>query len=86
LLPFFSMVDRRRGMHQEVLASTRERFPGMLTTEVPYSSEIERMSLRRGPVPSYAPRSEAANIYRTLWSEIELRMNPSPAYPAKKVR
>jgi len=86
LLPFFSMVDRRRGMHQEVLAQTRERFPGLLQTEVPYSSEIERMSLRRAPIPSYAPRSAAANTYRTLWSEIELRLNPAPGLRARAKR
>jgi cellulose biosynthesis protein BcsQ len=74
LLPFFSMVDRRKALHQEVIASTRMQFPGMLKTEVPYWSEIERMSLRRAPLASYAPRSEAANVYMTLWSEVELKL------------
>jgi chromosome partitioning protein len=50
LLPFFSMVDRRKALHHEVIASTRLQFPGMLKTEVPYWSEIERMSLRRAPL------------------------------------
>ena len=45
LLPFFSMVDRRRSLHHEVMTSTRAEFPAVLNTEVPYSSEIERMSL-----------------------------------------
>src|ERR1700676_4270727 len=57
LLPFFSMVDRRKSLHHEVIASTRKRFPELLATEVPYSSEIERMSLRRAPIPTYSPRS-----------------------------
>ena len=74
LLPFFSMVDRRKSLHQEVIASTRERFPDLLATEVPYSSEIERMSLRRAPLPSYAPRSAPGQIYSALWNEIETRM------------
>ena len=47
LLPFFSMVDRRRSLHLELIASTRAQFPAMLATEVPYWSEIERMSVRR---------------------------------------
>jgi len=71
LLPFFSMVDRRKALHQEVIASTRTQFPGMLKTEVPYWSEIERMSLRRAPLPAYAPRSDAATVYTALWSEVE---------------
>ena len=41
LLPFFSMVDRRKSLHHEVIASTRKLFPMILATEVPYSSEIE---------------------------------------------
>ena len=27
LLPFFSMVDRRRSLHHDIMASTREQFP-----------------------------------------------------------
>jgi chromosome partitioning protein len=74
LLPFFSMVDRRKSMHHDVIASTREQFPALLATEVPYWSEIERMSLRRAPIPAYAPKSAAALIYLALWAEIEGRM------------
>jgi cellulose biosynthesis protein BcsQ len=75
LLPFFSMVDRRRAMHQEILDAARKEFPELLETEVPYSSEIERMSLRRAPIASYAPRSAAAQVYAALWAEIEKRSN-----------
>jgi len=79
LLPFFSMVDRRKSLHQEVIASTRRQFPEVLATEVPYSSEIERMSLRRAPLPSYSPRSWVARIYSDLWMEIEARMERRPS-------
>ncbi len=74
LLPFFSMVDRRRSLHRDVIESTREQFPTVLATEVPYRSEIERMSLRRAPIPAYAPGSTAAQIYATLWAEVTARM------------
>ena len=79
LLPFFSMVDQRKSLHHDVIASTRNLFPNLLTTEVPYSSAIERMSLRRAPIPSYAPRSTAGQIYSLLWEEIEARMKHSPS-------
>ena len=46
LLPFFSMVDRRRALHRELIASARDKFPLLLATEVPYWSQIERMSVR----------------------------------------
>jgi chromosome partitioning protein len=78
LLPFFSMVDRRRALHQELIASAREQFPAMLATEVPYSSEIERMSVRRAPLPACAPRSEPARIYGALWAEIRERLEAAP--------
>ncbi len=52
---------------------------GILATEVPYSSEIERMSVRRAPLPSYSPRSLVAQIYSALWMEIEARMEYRPS-------
>ena len=74
LLPFFSMVDRRKSLHEEIIATTRERFPAMLPTEVPYWSEIERMAVRRAPLPAYAPRSAAALVYQSLWTDIAARL------------
>jgi cellulose biosynthesis protein BcsQ len=70
ILAFFSMVDRRRSLHREVMASTRAQFPTMLVTEVPYWSDIERMAVRRAPIPAFAPSSAAAQLYATLWAEV----------------
>jgi chromosome partitioning protein len=74
LLPFFSMADRRRSLHRELIDSARAQFPELLETEVPYWSEIERMTVRRAPLPASAPRSEAAQVYETLWREIRARL------------
>jgi chromosome partitioning protein len=74
LLPFFSMVDSRKSLHHDVIDSARAQFPALLATQVPYSSEIERMTLRRSPIPAYAPRSAAGQVYSTLWAEIEARV------------
>jgi chromosome partitioning protein len=74
LLPFFSMVDRRKSLHGEVITSTRAQFPTMLATEVPYSSEIERMTQRRAPLPAFSPRSRVGLVYAALWAEVEARM------------
>jgi chromosome partitioning protein len=76
LLPFFSMVDRRKSLHAEVIASTRAQFPAMLATEVPYSIEIERMTQRRAPLPAFSPRSSVGLVYAALWAEVESRMGP----------
>ncbi len=76
LLPFFSLVDRRRALHRELMAEARARFPAILATEVPYRSEIERMSVRRAPLPVSAPKSEAAQVYAALWAEVRGRIDP----------
>jgi chromosome partitioning protein len=70
LLPFFSMVDRRRSLHQELMASARAEFPAILEAEVPYRSEIERMAVRRAPLAAGGATSEAALIYTRLWQQI----------------
>jgi hypothetical protein len=36
------------------------------------------MSLRRAPLPSYAPRSAAAQIYLALWKEIAAKLALPP--------
>jgi chromosome partitioning protein len=74
LLPFFSMVDRRKALHLEIIAATRREFPEILATEIPYWSDIERMSQRRAPLSAYAPHSPAGVVYAALWQEIQSRM------------
>ncbi|MET0290740.1 MAG: ParA family protein [Steroidobacteraceae bacterium] len=75
LLPFFSMVDRRKSLHIELIEQLRAEHPLLLTTEVPYASDIERMTMRRAPLCSYAPRSPAGQVYSALWAEIEARLS-----------
>jgi chromosome partitioning protein len=70
LAPFFSMVDRRKSLHHGVIAQTRAQWPTLLATEIPYSSDIERMTLRRAPLPAFSPRSAAGLTYVALWSEL----------------
>ena len=74
------MVDRRRSLHQELIASARAEFPAMLGTEVPYWSEIERMSVRRAPLPAGArhERGGAASTAQ-LWQQILQQVQPASA-------
>jgi cellulose biosynthesis protein BcsQ len=74
LLPVFSMVDRRKSLHHEVIEATRKQFRQVLATEVPYSSEIERITLRRAPLNSYAPGSEQGQVYQALWDEVKKKL------------
>jgi len=71
---FFSMVDRRKKLHREILETMQNEFDSVLTTTIPYRSQIEQMGIYREPVPAFAPRSSAAKAYQALWSEVELRL------------
>jgi len=67
---FFSMVDRRKKLHQEITRDLTAERPGVAATAIPSLSLIERMSVERAPVTSFAPRSVAARAYRDLWTEL----------------
>jgi cellulose biosynthesis protein BcsQ len=79
VLPFFSMVDRRKLLHKDTIESLRRRYPAILGVEVPYGSDFERITLRRAPVEAYAPASLAADVYRSLWREIDERLQSAAA-------
>jgi cellulose biosynthesis protein BcsQ len=68
---FFSMVDRRKKLHQEITKDLQSERPGVAATPIPALSMIERMSVERAPVSAFAPRSAAARAYRALWSEVQ---------------
>jgi cellulose biosynthesis protein BcsQ len=67
---FFSMVDRRKRLHQEITAQLSAERPVVAATTIPALSLIERMSVERAPVAAFAPRSPAARAFRALWTEI----------------
>ena len=71
---FYSMVDRRKRLHQDVIAAPGDARCTVLDTTIPYASEVERMGLERRPVTDYAPRSTAARAYRALWDEVRSRV------------
>jgi len=73
-MPFFSMVDRRKNLHKEIMARFPENHPEMLSTNIPYSSIVERMGTERAPVAAFAPRSAPAQAYAALWREIADRL------------
>jgi hypothetical protein len=49
-------------------------FPFILRTEVPYNTAFEQVAVRRAPVEVFAPHGPAAEIYRSLWREIDERL------------
>ncbi len=70
LLPFFDMVDRRKGLHRQIVESAPVERPQFLKSFIPYASVVEQMGVRRAPLAAYAPRCHAAKAYYNLWAEI----------------
>lgn len=67
LLPFFSMVEGRKRLHREVMASFSEHYPATLAASIPYSAEIERMGLERAPLGTFGGKRTPARAYEALW-------------------
>jgi chromosome partitioning protein len=74
VLPFASMVDRRKKLHRELVEEYLEREPGFLRTVIPNASIVERMGVEHAPVSRLAPRSAAARAYADLWGEVAERI------------
>jgi cellulose biosynthesis protein BcsQ len=68
ILPVFSMVDRRRALHQRALEDQPD-WP-----VIAMASAIEQMTVRRAPLGAFAPSSPAATSYAALWTAIERRL------------
>jgi chromosome partitioning protein len=70
VLPFLSMVDRRRTVHRDVAAALAEAWPQLLATQVPNVATVERMGVERAPLAAFAPTGRGAMAYRDLWAEV----------------
>ncbi|MEJ1296503.1 MAG: ParA family protein [Candidatus Sedimenticola sp. (ex Thyasira tokunagai)] len=73
-MPFFSMVDRRKRMHLEMMEQLPQAYSEVLKTHIPYASDVERMGLYREPLGNYAMRSVAGRAYQQLWDEVKAEM------------
>jgi cellulose biosynthesis protein BcsQ len=71
---FYSMVDRRKRLHQEVIAGPGDPRCTVLQTVIPYATEVERMGIERRPVTDYVPRSPAGVAYEALWAEAKAKV------------
>jgi cellulose biosynthesis protein BcsQ len=67
---FFSMVDKRKKMHRELMTTLLNEFNGILPSAIPYLSQIERMGIQREPVAAFLPKSVASKSYQNLWENI----------------
>lgn len=70
LVPFFSMVDRRKSLHKTFLEAPPESLKRLQGGYIPYASDVERMGEFRTSIEHYAPRSPAALAYRLMWQKM----------------
>jgi hypothetical protein len=72
ILAFFSMVERRKLMHNSIMNKYRSH-PIFMHSYLPFMAEIEKMGIYRRPVGSTPRKSVAAQAYDLLWQEIRER-------------
>ncbi|HUI69529.1 MAG TPA: AAA family ATPase [Spirochaetia bacterium] len=71
LVPFYSMVEKRKRIHRETMEVFSAREPGVCLSVIPALSDIEAMGVTRRPVAYFRPRSLAGMAYRALWNELQ---------------
>ena len=75
IVAFFSMVDRRKRLHREVVESLPDGRADIARTAIPAATEVELMAVERSPVTVSAPRSRGARAYADLWDEVRERLD-----------
>lgn len=79
LLPFFSMVDRRRSLHRALVDNFAGVHPEILAPFIPYASQVEQMGAQRAPLGCYAPLSPPAQAFEALWQTLLEKLGPGAA-------
>ena len=75
---FFSMVDRRRAAHKELVERLPAERDDVLPIEIPYAAVVEQMAERQAPVVAYAPKSPASLAYVQLWLRLRVELARDP--------
>jgi cellulose biosynthesis protein BcsQ len=75
IVAFFSMVDRRKRLHREVIETLPDGRDDVVRTAIPAATEVELMGVARSPVVVSSPRSRGARAYAELWSEVRDRLS-----------
>lgn len=71
--PFFSLVDRRKRLHKDMVDEPPEEMHPPLEAWIGYTSQVEKMGEARAPVGAFAPGSRGARQFHELWRELDGR-------------
>lgn len=72
---FFSMVENRKKLHRELINTLSQKNGRFLKSQIPYSSDVEKMGVYRKPLLSTSLTSKASLSYINLWQEIRSLVN-----------
>jgi len=75
LIPFYSMVEKKKNMHNELMADFSKRNKQCIDVSIPYHTEVEKMGEYLEPLLYKFPYSEAAEAYRRLWKALMKKIN-----------
>jgi len=71
LIPFYSMVEKRKIMHRQILDTPEDKTINFLKTHIPYNADIEKMGIYRQPSTHLNTNSVASKAYNNLWDEVK---------------
>ena len=70
IFTFFSMVDKRKKMHNDIMEDVKKVENNLLNVSVPYSAVVEKMGIERTPVQMIEPKGQASSAYADLWKAL----------------
>ncbi len=70
IMPFFSMVDRRKKLHRETIDTMRSVRSDLLNAEIPFAVAVEEMGIHQAPLPSFGRGTAASEAFERLWREV----------------
>lgn len=71
IIPFFSMVEKRKKMHKDIMEQMKVQEERLLKNYIQYNVDVENMGIYREPVECFKPRSKVVESYHKLWNEIK---------------
>lgn len=74
LYPFFAMVQKQKQLHKTTIERMQSRYKRTLDTQIPFSSDIEKMGEHRTPVACFAAKTAGGEAYLNLWLEIQQQL------------
>ena len=76
MLVFFSMADRRKQLHRDLMHMMPRKYPNFLKTNIPYSTEIERMGIERTQERCFAENTKSAQPYQEHCQQVKPHLPP----------